>query len=174
MTWLSSVHLLNDGNACWTYNVPCMAKLMTFYLMMTILYVCICQINPAFILTPCRLSKLEKIIFFTVKYKYLGTLMTHDGSDDATLSRQRFFYARSNGLSKNFNAYSPSVKTTLFRTFCREYRPPTGWPPIGFTQRLTATISSCGISSHFWKRWDCILYTASESVLVISTPFFWV
>ena len=56
---------------------------------------------------------------FTSKYKYLGTLMTHDGSDEANMSRQRgFFYARSNGLSKNFNACSPSVKATLFRTFC--------------------------------------------------------
>ena len=68
--------------------------------------------TPAVFLNGRRLS-------FTVKYKYLGTLMTHDGSDEANLSRQRgFFYARSNGLSKNFNACSPSVKATLFRTFC--------------------------------------------------------
>ena len=50
--------------------------------------------TPAVFLNGRRLS-------FTVKYKYLGTLMTHDGSDEANLSRQRgFFYARSNGLSK--------------------------------------------------------------------------
>ena len=28
---------------------------------------------------------------FTTKYKYLGTLMTHDGSDEANMSRQSFF-----------------------------------------------------------------------------------
>ena len=68
--------------------------------------------TPAVFLNGRRLS-------FTSKYKYLGTLMTHDGSDEANMSRQRgFFYARSNGLSKNFNACSPSVKATLFRTFC--------------------------------------------------------
>ncbi len=149
--------------------------------------------------------------------------MTHDGSDEANMSRQRgFFYARSNGLSKNFNACSPSVKATLFKTYCsnmycghlwhdfrksalrklivgynhsfrllmkfhrncsasgmfvsncvpsfmemwRKYR-----PIYGFTQYLTnsdnaivaVTVSSCRISSNFWKRWDCILYTASAS-----------
>ena len=48
---------------------------------------------------------------FTVKYKYLGTLMTHDGSDEANLSRQRgFFYARSNGLSKNSTHVRPLSK----------------------------------------------------------------
>ena len=58
-------------------------------------------------------------LYFTVKYKYVGTLMTHDGSDEANMSRQRgFLYARSNGLSNNFNACSPSVKATLFRSFC--------------------------------------------------------
>ena len=68
--------------------------------------------TPAVFLNRRRLS-------FIVKYKYLGTLMTHDCSDEANKSRQRgFFYARSNGLSKNVNACSPSVKATLFRTFC--------------------------------------------------------
>ena len=68
--------------------------------------------TPALFLNGRRLS-------FTFKYKYLGMLITHDGFDEANMSRQRgFFYARSNGLSKNFNACSPSVKATLFRTFC--------------------------------------------------------
>ena len=59
------------------------------------------------------------ILSFTAKYKYLGTLMTHDGSDEANISRPRgFFYARSNGLSKHFNPCLPSVKATLFRTLC--------------------------------------------------------
>ena len=44
--------------------------------------------TPAVFLNGRRLS-------FTVKYKYLGTLMTHDGSDEANLSRQRgFFFIR--------------------------------------------------------------------------------
>ena len=51
MTWSSSVLLLKDCNACWTY-VLFMAKPMTFYLMMTRLCVCLCQLNPAFTLTP--------------------------------------------------------------------------------------------------------------------------
>ena len=43
--------------------------------------------TPAVFLNGRRLS-------FTVKYKYLGTLMTHDGSDEANLSRQRGFFMR--------------------------------------------------------------------------------
>ena len=104
MTWSSLVRPLKDCNACWTYDkTVCMfvpAK-SSFYIN-----------TPALFLNGRRLT-------FTVKYKYLGTLITHDGSDEANMSRQRgFFYARSNGLSKNFNACSPSVKATLFRTFC--------------------------------------------------------
>ena len=163
---------------------------------------------PAVFLNVRRLS-------FTVKYKYLGTLMTHAGSDEANLSRQRFFYARSNGLSKNVNACSPSVKATLFRTFCSNMYCGHLWHDFrksalrklivgyihsfrflmkfhrnysasgmfvsncvpsfmemwrkyicDFTQRLSnsdnaivaATVSSCRISSNFWKRWDGILY----------------
>ena len=137
--------------------------------------------------------------------------------DEANLSRQRgFFYARSNGLSKNFNACSPSVKATLFRTFCSNMYCGHLWHDFrksalrklivgynhsfrflmkfhrncsasgmfvfncvpsfmemwrkyiyDFTQRLTnsdnaivaATVSSCRMSSNFWKRWDCVLYT---------------
>ena len=63
--------------------------------------VCLCQLNPAFSLKTLDGRRLS----FTDKYKYLGTLITHDGSDEANMSRQRgFFYARSNGLSKHCNA----------------------------------------------------------------------
>ena len=41
--------------------------------------------TPAVFLNGRRLS-------FTVKYKYLGTLMTHDDSDEANLSRQSGFF----------------------------------------------------------------------------------
>ena len=40
--------------------------------------------TPAVFLNGRRLS-------FTGKYKYLGTLIIHDGSDEANMSRQRFF-----------------------------------------------------------------------------------
>ena len=63
----------------------------------------------------------RRILYFQLNINniYVGTLMTHDGSDEANMSRQRgFLYTRSNGLSKNFNACSPSEKATLFRTFC--------------------------------------------------------
>ena len=82
----------------------------------------VCMFMPAkssvYINTPALFLNGRRLTF-KVKYKYLGTLITHDGSDEANMSRQRgCFYARSNGLSKNFNACSPSVKATLFRTFC--------------------------------------------------------
>ena len=41
--------------------------------------------TPAVFLNGRRLS-------FTPKYKYLGTFMTHDGSDEANMSRQRGFF----------------------------------------------------------------------------------
>ena len=72
-----------------------MANLMTFYLMMARLCACICQLTPAFILTPPAVFLSGRRLSFTVKYKYLGTMMTHDGSDEANLSRQRgFFFMR--------------------------------------------------------------------------------
>ena len=43
--------------------------------------------TPALFLNGRRLT-------FTVKYKYLGTLITHDGSDEANMSRQRGFFMR--------------------------------------------------------------------------------
>ena len=117
MTWSSSVRRLKDYNACWTY-VLIMANPMISYLIMTRLCACICQPTPAFYINTPAVFLNGRRLSFTVKYKYLGTLMTHDGSDEANLSRQGLFYARSNGLSKNVNACSPSVKATLFRTFC--------------------------------------------------------
>ena len=46
-----------------------------------------------------------------------------------------------------------------------------------FTQRLTnsdnaivaATVSSCRMSSNFWKRWDCVLYTHGTRRLNLSS-----
>ena len=171
--------------------------------------------TPALFLNGRRLT-------FTVKYKYLGTLITHDGSDEANMSRQRgFFLCAQQCLSKNFNACSPSVKATLFRTFCSNMYCGHLWHDFrksalrrlivgynhsfrflmkfdrncsasgmfvsncipsfmeiwrrpkyiyGFTQRLAnsdnaivaAIVSSCRLSSNFWKRWDSLLYTASE------------
>ena len=53
-----------------------------------------------------------------------------------------------------------------------------------FTQRLTnsdnaivaATVSSCRISSNFWKRWDCVLYTVHGVwiLVVIYIQILWV
>ena len=95
-----------------------MAKPMIFYLTMTRLCMYMPAKSSSYINTPAVFLNGRRLSF-TTKYKYLGTLMTHDGSDEANMSGQRgFFYARSNGLSKNFNACSPSVKATLFRTFC--------------------------------------------------------
>ena len=74
--------------------------------------------SSVYVNTPALFLNWRRLTF-KVKYKYLGTLITHDGSDEANMSRQRgCFYACSNGLSKNFNACSPSVKATLFITFC--------------------------------------------------------
>ena len=196
---------------CWLdgYRYTCLVRLDGMLGRYTLFYIN----TPAVFLNGRRLS-------FTSKYKYLGTLMTHDGSDEANMSRQRgFFYARSNGLSKNFNACSPSVKATLFRTFCSNMYCGHLWHDFrksalrklivgynhsfrflmkfhrscsasgmfvsncvpsfmemwrkymyGFTQRLANTdnaivaaiSSSCRMSSNFWKRWDSLLYTASE------------
>ena len=65
--------------------------------------------------------------------------MSHDGSDEANMSRQVFFNARSDGLSNNFNACSPSVKARLFRTFCTNkycYVATFGIIGIFYTRRL--------------------------------------
>ena len=53
------------------------------------------------------------------KFKYLGSLITQDNSDDENMRRQRGnCYAISNGLIKNFYASSPVVKCDLVKAFC--------------------------------------------------------
>ena len=55
----------------------------------------VCMYMPAkssfYINTPAVFLNGRKLSF-TSKYKYLGTLMTHDGSDEANMSRQRGFF----------------------------------------------------------------------------------
>ena len=56
---------------------------------------------------------------FVPKFKYLGSFITQDNSDDENMRRQRGnCYARSNGIIKNFYACSPVVKCDLFKAFC--------------------------------------------------------
>ena len=169
------------------------------------------------ILAPRRLPNGIRLPF-TLKYKYVGTLMAKTMS--IIMSRQRyFFYAHSNGLFKNFHACSPSVKAMLFKTFCSNMYCGHLWHGFmksalrklivgynhsfrvlmkchrncsasgmfsngvasfmemwriyiyGFTQHLinndnaiiAAIVSSCRLASNFLKRWDCILYAASDS-----------
>ena len=175
----------------------------------------VCMFMPAkssvYINTPALFLNGRRLTFKVI-YTYLGTLITHDGSDEANMSRQRgCFYARSNGLSNNCNACSPSVKATLFRTFCSNMYCGHLWHDFrksvlrrlivgynhsfrflmkfnrncsasgmfvsncvpcfmemwrkyiyGFTQRLANSdnaivaviVSSCRLSSNFWRRWD--------------------
>ena len=57
----------------------------------------VCMFMPAkssfYINTPTLFLNGRRLTF-TVKYKYLGTLITHDGSDEANMSRQRGFFMR--------------------------------------------------------------------------------
>ena len=56
---------------------------------------------------------------FVKNYKYMGTIVTYDATDDANIDRQRgICYARSNGIINNLSACSTAVKATLFRTYC--------------------------------------------------------
>ena len=56
---------------------------------------------------------------FVPKFKYLGSFITQDNSDDENMRRQRGnCYARSNGIIKNFYVCSPVVKCDLFKAFC--------------------------------------------------------
>ena len=56
---------------------------------------------------------------FVPKFKYLGSFITQDNSDDENICRQRGnCYARSNGILKNCYACSPVVKCDLFKAFC--------------------------------------------------------
>lgn len=51
-------------------------------------------------------------------HSYLGYIIVTDGSDDMDMFRQiRSFYARGNGLVRNFGSCSKEVKLELFRTF---------------------------------------------------------
>ena len=57
----------------------------------------VCMYMPAkssfYINTPAVCLNVRRLSF-TPKYKYLGTLMTHDGSDEANMSRQMGFFMR--------------------------------------------------------------------------------
>ena len=76
--------------------------------------------TPAVFLNGRRLS-------FTVKYKYFGTLMTHDGADEANLSRQRGFFMRAAMVYANISTHvrplsklhslEPSVVICIVATF---------------------------------------------------------
>ena len=72
-----------------------------------------CTLNSPLI--SLNLQKLS----FVPKFKYLGSFITQDNSDDENIRRQRGnCYARSNGIIKNFYACSPVVKCDLFKAFC--------------------------------------------------------
>ena len=56
---------------------------------------------------------------FVPKFKYLGSFITEDNSDDENMRRQRGIplsncYARSNGIINNFYACSPVMKCDLY------------------------------------------------------------
>ena len=56
---------------------------------------------------------------FVPKFKYLGSFITQDNSDDENMRRQRGnCYARSNGIIKHFYACSPVVTFDIFKAFC--------------------------------------------------------
>ena len=58
-------------------------------------------------------------VSFVSKFKYLGSFITQDNSDDKNMHRQRGnCYARSNGIIKNCYACYPVVKYDLFKAFC--------------------------------------------------------
>ena len=59
------------------------------------------------------------LLRWVTKYKYLGTILTDDLSDDFNMLRQRgICYARCNNLIRNFSSCSLNVKVKLFKTFC--------------------------------------------------------
>ena len=61
----------------------------------------------------------SQLLSLVPKFKYLGSLLTQDNSDDENMRRQRGnCYARSNGLIKNLYACSTVVKCDLFKAFC--------------------------------------------------------
>ena len=59
------------------------------------------------------------LLRWVTKYKYLGTILTDDLSDDFNMLRQRgICYARCNSLIMNFSSCSLNVKVKLFKTLC--------------------------------------------------------
>ena len=59
------------------------------------------------------------LLRWVTKYKYLGTILTDDLSDDSNMLRQRgICYARCNSLIRIFSSCSLNVKVKLFKTFC--------------------------------------------------------
>ena len=59
------------------------------------------------------------ILRWVTKYKYSGTILTDDLSDDSNMLRQRgICYARCNSLIRNLSLCSPNVKVKLFKTLC--------------------------------------------------------
>ncbi len=58
-------------------------------------------------------------LYCVPKFKYLGSFITQDKSDDEHMRRQRCnCYARSNEMLKNLYACSAVVKCGLFKAFC--------------------------------------------------------
>ena len=60
----------------------------------------------------------SQLLSLVPKFKYLGSLITQDNSDDENMCRQRGnCYARSNGLIKHFYDCSRVVKCDFVRHF---------------------------------------------------------
>ena len=56
---------------------------------------------------------------WVTKYKYLGSILTDDLSDDFNMLRQSgICYARCNILIRSFSSCSLNVKVKLIKTFC--------------------------------------------------------
>ena len=97
-----------------------MAIYMTLNVITPRLCVCICHRkgSVATLNSPHISLNLQKLSFVP-KFKYLGSFITQDNSDDENMRRQRSnCYARSNGIIKHFYACSPVVKCDLFKAFC--------------------------------------------------------
>ena len=59
------------------------------------------------------------LLRWVTKYKYLGTILSDDLSDDSNMLRQRgTCYARCNSLIRNISSCSLNVKVKLFKTLC--------------------------------------------------------
>ena len=72
----------------------------------------------ALINVPKVFLNLQLLRWVTI-YKYLGTILTDDLSDDFNMLRQRdICYARCNSLIRNVSSCSLNVKVKLFKTLC--------------------------------------------------------